>query len=409
MSLADALERAASELTKHEDAIRDANGDPDRLVETLGEAGAGPVLVWLLENEAEAGEELAMAWTESEAGAAPLQAVDAKALKKSGRKVLRKALHRLRSRGVEMNASEQAPVVAHVGAVEDSFERALVSPIDPRGTRMAYLVEPHPAGGARMYEAILDDSRGIVDFRVYSAGRSKVRTFLKDVGARSSTPMFDVESSELRALIARAVARQAQDNPAPRAFIEHRSQLQLDAKAATPGDRAAAHFGSVEATDEILDGLAERARMGAVGPWPPDFDLLRKLGEDVKAHLEELGEGAVLSGEKQDPKTRAVLATAAQDLYGGEFGPITAHRLREAAFVFWQRDKEDEARQCLAAATVFESGVGVGENAVALAFIEVLVAPLVAQAAADDAELATDVSEGVSEPVSEDDSESAGQ
>ena len=304
-----------------------------------------------------------------------------------------------------MKASGEAPVVAHVGSVEDSFDRALVTPIDPRGTRMAYLVEPHPAGGARMYEAILDDSRGIVDFRVYSAGRSKVRTFLKDVGARSSTPMLDVESGELRALIARAVAQQAQDNPAPRAFIEHRSQLQLDRSASTPGDRAAAHFGSVEATEETLDGLAERARMGAVGPWPPDFDLLRELGEDVKAHLDELGEGAVLSGEKQDPKTRTVLAKAAQDLYGGEFGAITAHRFREAAFVFWQRDKEEEARQCLAAADSFESGTDVGNNAVALAFIEVLVAPLVAQAAADEAELTTDVSDG----ASEDDSESAEQ
>ena len=46
--------------------------------------------------------------------------------------------------------------LATVETVEDSFDRALLSPLDPRGARMAYLVEPHPAGGARMYEAVLE-------------------------------------------------------------------------------------------------------------------------------------------------------------------------------------------------------------------------------------------------------------
>ena len=389
MSLADALERAASELAEHEDAVRDANGDPERLLETLGSPGATTVLAWLLDNEVEAGEELAIAWTESEAGAAPLQAIDASALSKPGRKVLRKALHRLRSRGVAVASAEAAPVVARVGAVEDSFDRALVSPLDPRGARMAYLVEAHPAGGARMYEAVLDETRGIVDFRVYSAGRSKVREFLKDVATRSQTAMLDVGSSELRALIARAAARQQPDRPAPRAFIEHRTQLGLDADAATPGDRAADHFGDVPADTDLLEGLADRIRVGAVGPWPPDFELLRKLGEDVRAHLDELGEGAVLSGDAQQASTRELLGRAAEDVFGGDdangFGEITAARLRETAFVLWRRDREDEARQCLAGAAAFAGGAPASDNAAAIAFLEVLVAPLVAQHDPEDA------------------------
>ncbi|MEE3330724.1 MAG: hypothetical protein VX246_07630 [Myxococcota bacterium] len=398
MSLADALEQAATELPSYEDAIRDANGDPERLLETLGADGAGSVLVWLLENTLDAGEELAIAWTETEVGAVSLQAVEVPALKKPARKVMRKALHRLRSRGVEVEVGDEAPVVAHVGAVEDSFDRALLSPLDPRGARMAYLVEPHPAGGARMYEAVIDDTRGIVDFRVYSAGRSKVRSFLKDIAARASTPMLDVESDELRAVIARAVAKQAKDNPVPRAFVEHRSQLKLDPAAMTPGDRANGHFGEIEATPEGLESLAERVRLGAVGPWPPDFELLRELADDVKRHVDEIGDEAVLSGEKQDPKTRDVLEKAAAGLYDGDFGAVTAERLRETAFVLWQREKEEDARLCLMGARVFASGDS-RENPAAVAFVEVLVAPFLAQAAADEAE---------SEELSEDGDETEG-
>ena len=71
MSLPDALELAASELSQHADAVRDANGDPDRLLETLSAGAASEVLSWLLSNETRAGEELALAWSESARGARP--------------------------------------------------------------------------------------------------------------------------------------------------------------------------------------------------------------------------------------------------------------------------------------------------------------------------------------------------
>ena len=74
MSLPDALERAAAALAQHADAVRDANGDPDGLLETLPPAGAAEVLQWLLAHESESGEELALAWSEQEAGLAPLEA-----------------------------------------------------------------------------------------------------------------------------------------------------------------------------------------------------------------------------------------------------------------------------------------------------------------------------------------------
>ena len=149
-----------------------------------------------------------------------------------------------------------------------------------------------------------------------------------------------------------------------------------------------------------VEGLAERVRLGAVGPWPPDFGLLRELADDVKRHLDELGDEAVLSGEKQDPKTRDVLKKAAADLYDGDFGAVTAERLRETAFVSWQREKEEDARLCLMGAGVFASGDS-RENPAAVAFVEVLVAPFLAQAAADEAE-------SESEELSEDGDETEG-
>jgi len=52
VSLADALERAASALPDAADAIRDANGDADRVLEALPPQAAAEVLAWLLTEDA---------------------------------------------------------------------------------------------------------------------------------------------------------------------------------------------------------------------------------------------------------------------------------------------------------------------------------------------------------------------
>jgi hypothetical protein len=85
VSLARALEAAASALAAHEDAIRPANGDPERLLGALAPDAATEVLAWLLEHHPADGEELALAWADLEAGAAPLRALEERALGKAGR------------------------------------------------------------------------------------------------------------------------------------------------------------------------------------------------------------------------------------------------------------------------------------------------------------------------------------
>ena len=102
MSLPESLERAASELGGLADQIRPANGDPHRLLDALNAEQAGQLLAWILNEEPEAAGELILVWGELDAGAAVIQAVPDEGIAKAGRKLLRKARHRLRSQGIEM-------------------------------------------------------------------------------------------------------------------------------------------------------------------------------------------------------------------------------------------------------------------------------------------------------------------
>ena len=218
MSLPEALERAAEALPNDADLIRPANGDPSQLLETLDSAGCRRVLVWLLANEFAAGEELLQAWCDDDRGIESIQSIEVGQLPKAGKKLLRKALHRMRTSGVEMSAPEVAqPAATRLSEVADAIDGSYLTSVDPRGSVLMFLVEANPVGGARLFQVMLDERRGVLEFDVYSTGRSKTRSFLRKL--TGATPSGSAGAVQIDAAVARGLLRRiAGNHPSDRNF-----------------------------------------------------------------------------------------------------------------------------------------------------------------------------------------------
>ena len=373
LGLAEALERAASALREHARAIRPANGDPAQLLEALGPEAGAQVLAWLLANEPPDGEELAEAWVEDEEGGiAALHRIDAESLPKPARKALRKVLHRLRSRGVELPTAAPAAVVAKLPPIEDTLSAALVSPVDPRGTRAVYLVEPHPSGGARMFELMLDAERGVLGLEVYQAGRSQVRRFLRDIARNERFPAVEAPRESVQALVARAASAQPADRPLPRGFAEWRGHVAgAPEPARTPGELAAEALGA-ESTPERVRRAVELVRSREVGPWPPPGEVL----QDLANRLAENAQGKIIvAGPVRRQQVARILDEAVESVYAGPQAGRMASCFREAAYVLWKTGREEDARAALAAAQAFEAGPEAWAP-LARATLEVALAPV---------------------------------
>jgi hypothetical protein len=372
VSLADALERAAGELPAEADSIRPANGDPLRLLEALAAPAAARVLDWLLRHEAADSEDLLETWSESEEGRAALFAIEEAALPKSGRKLLRRTLHRLRSRGVETPEPAPEQRVATLPSVDDTISEALVTPLDPSGARLVYLVERDPSGGARVFEIALDDRRGILDASVYSAGRSKVRSFLREISERPRLAAQPAPPESVRALLARAAARQPAERRLPGSFAEWKAHLTGGAdEAATPGARVAEALGATADGGRIREA-AERVTAGEAGPWPEPSELLGPVAERIR---ERASSESLVSAAQRREQAEQALTDALDELYGDVGGTVCAERLRETAYVCWKRGEEEAARVWLAAAAAFAE-LPPRENPVARALLEATLAPL---------------------------------
>jgi len=391
MSLPEALERAASALEDDADSIRPSNGDPLQLLQVLSAEAALRVLTWVLTNEPEAADELLDTWSREPAGIAPLQAIDEASLPKPGRKLLRRALHALRSRGVEL-PSERAAPEARVGRlpdIEDKIEGAAVSPLDPRGGRVAYLVEANSTGGARLFEIMVDEARGILECQVYAGGRSGIRGFLRQVTESKKGMTVPAEPASVRALVARCAEAQDVSRPPPRDFLEWRSHLSAHDGARAPGELAVAHF-SADPSPSVLRSAADLVSANEIGPWPPENEELDALATRIR----ELRESPIIvSGTEQRARLDDLLGDAAADLYGASFAEVTARRLEESAYVMWKKKEDEKARVCVSSAAAFRT-LPANDNPVARALLEVMLAPLLTRLREEDDSKEKDEDEG---------------
>jgi hypothetical protein len=371
VSLPEALEAAAGALPDEAEVIRPANGDPVRLLAGLGAEARVRVLAWLLAQRPADGDELAQAWSEDAAGQAALLALGEDALPKQGRKVLRRVLHKLRSRGVATQAAAPAPTVARLPGLEDELAGAWLTPLDAMGARQIWWLDAHPSGGARLFEAVTDDARGLGSFEVYSASRSDVRRFTRRLAAAGA---LAVEPAAAKALVWQAAARQG-ERPFPKRWIEWRARLEPAPATALPGALASEALGAAEAREDV-ERAAQLVAEGAIGPWPPSREVMTPIVERLRTALDS---PLVVSGATRREQVARLVEEAAVEVFAGAAGEVAAHRFRETAFVRWKAGDEAGARACLAAAAAFASRAP-GENPVARAFLERWLAPLIAAA-----------------------------
>jgi hypothetical protein len=377
IGLPEALERAASALPDLADAIRPANGDPGQLARVLEADDARVVLAWLLEHEPSSGGELALVWAEDAESAGPVLALSPESLPKPARKALRRALHRLRSRGIEVPAAPAAATVAKLPPMDEAIEEARVTGLDPHGARIIYLATDRAGGGVRLFQVVIDDERGVLELEVFEAGRARARRFLRETEQRDPWPAVATPPASARALIAAAADHQSRDRSAPRAFVEFRSRLcDVPPDTKTPGALAREALGPDADEREGLEKATAWMRDATLGPWPPPRERVQGLID----RLQEIAKGVVIIGSAaRDEQIDAALTEALGGIYDAAQRERVSRGLEETAYVWWKAGRESDARSALAAATAFRT-LDPAENPVARAMLEVLLRPALERA-----------------------------
>ena len=116
--------------------------------------------------------------------AALLVALEPHAGERAVRKEIRRALYRLRQRGVPVPAPPAPAATARTPAAPEA--EGFLSPFDGRGDRLIWIVRPLPSGGSFLVAAQLNEPEGLRDVSAGEASRKQIRTARQKLEADSN-------------------------------------------------------------------------------------------------------------------------------------------------------------------------------------------------------------------------------
>lgn len=281
--------------------------------------------------------------------AALLVALEPHAHERATRKEIRRALYRLRQRGVPI-AEPPAPAPRAVplfGAPEPS---AWLTAFGGGGDRIMWLERPLLEGGSLFVYAHVHEPRGLLDVSVAEAGRKRLREVKDRVAAEIGVTLVPTDWRVVDALLVEASGRSA-SGERRRDYLRVRPRITTDPQR-PPAEPVSAR---VEAPG------AEEAAALAVGSdtlfAEPEFRGWGPDAEEAAPFVAELtglrDSPIVLTPLQQEDRVREIMRRAADGLV-----PPLARRLEGTAYVLAETGRTEVARRALAIARMLRERPG---------------------------------------------------
>jgi hypothetical protein len=296
-------------------------------------------------------------------GAESLSRAESRASSKEARKVLRRAIHQLRSRGVEVRLVRPEGG-GRLPAVPVDEGEAFVGPFDADGNRIV-LLGVLGRTGMRLFQVLISDERGVVRVEMREGRRSAVRGTIKELRARGQGAIVPVSPTAARELLARAlVLGMHGENDGMMALEAELSREPGEGK--TPGEivRERLQVGPIAGAVAAAE-LRRRVERGDVIPWIFRGEAVEKaVGE-----LDRVEESPLVLAESQKQGLRGeARGQAARLLFDEASRKRLAQRLEETAYLLDARADEEGARAALRVAEEVRSA----SNPLHVPFLEML-------------------------------------
>lgn len=265
---------------------------------------------------------------------------------KRARKVVRRGIHLLRSRGVPLATPPSSGGRSVLRPLEGKTRRAFASAIDASGQRAIFLIEPAP-GRTRVLQVLVSDMDGVVQVEALEGRRRDVRRLVREF-LRGRLSAAELAPEAARTLLRRAEAARPHDAP-PRAVDPVLlREVTSGADVATPGESVRERLGGRPMSGAEAEALLRvRVEAGRLAVWR----LPSRSLSGVAGSLEEIERSPlVLSGLQKRERREEVLAKAAEAALAPPVRERLAVRLEESAALFEGAGDEDGARAALAIA-----------------------------------------------------------
>jgi hypothetical protein len=295
--------------------------------------------------------------------AALLVGLEPYARDRGARKEVRRALYRLRQRGVPV---PEPPVAAgrSIAAVAAPEPSAWLPAFGGGGDRIMWLERPLLEGGALFVYAHVHEPRGLLDVSVAEAGRKRLRELKERVAAELKVTLVPADWRVIDALLVEASERSA-------AGESHRDYLRIRPRITPDPPRPPAEPVSPRVDPPAAEEAAALAAASEALFAEPEFQSWGPDPEAAAPFIAELTRvresPIVLTPLQQEDRAREIVGRAVAALAPP---PVMARRLEGTAYVLAQAGRTEVARRALGVARVLRDHPA---DAVTVPFVGVFV------------------------------------
>ena len=265
------------------------------------------------------------------------------------RREIRRALFRLRQRGIAPPA-EAEPTPAAVAEPGEPGLSAMFSPIDASGARVVWMLKTRPRGGIARLWALLSDADGLINVRLGELTRRELREDRAELERRTGIKMVEGDGRLADFVLCEAYRRTPEDKRAQVGnFLLLRAEIVAAAAPAEIAHPIYAEMAPALEREPSPDLLNEPELAG----WKLPPDEIKPYVDEIKSIQESV---LVLNRVQQDERINAVVERAIGELLAGERAYALRRRLEDAGYYLARIGRSEAAGWAAAAAARIRDG-----------------------------------------------------
>lgn len=268
-------------------------------------------------------------------------------------KQIKKALHRMRSQGVELEEVEAESraggfsLALDGGSLQDA--RAYLTSVDGRGARLVWVMWRAPSGGSRLLQAVIDDTTGVREAEVATVTRQGFRDYVEQMKSNPTVMLAQVSLAQASATLAAAAARTEEaGGELPTAYRKWAEMA--DVSPAAAGKTAVYRripMSEVRGDEALIDEAMKLLREPHFQSWAMEGAVIDDAAEEVyQAETSTL----MLNDEQRRERMQDAIREAVTKSFDDDTRKRYRLRLEVMAEMLWERGEQDAARRALAAA-----------------------------------------------------------
>ena len=275
---------------------------------------------------------------------------------KKVRKIIKRSLYRLRSKGIAVEEVLPEKKSSILRPLQMESPKGFGGGFDFLGQRFLLLVIPHTGRGWTAMQGVISDTEGMIEFSGEEMARKRFRGFFEEVREKSPFPLVEIEPSYVAFLFSQAYQLTLEKkNTLPQDYPSLKNEIEgVKKDYERPLIYSLLQADEIAGDDRILQKGGELFKADVISSWRIKEDQIQSYADEVWEAEESK---IVLNQTQKEARFQGIYQKALTELFGSEKRSLYQRRLEEMAYIFFKLGKGEEARISVAVAIDLEKPV----------------------------------------------------